>query len=187
MTFKKHKERWCNCQRCPLHKTRKHVVLLRGTVPAPVLFVGEAPGQSEDVLGRPFVGPAGKLLDRIIGEAGLNPGDFALTNLIGCIPLDEDNAKVSAPPEDAVTACKPRLIEVFDLVRPKLVVWVGREAESWGPYLLKYRVENIENHAMIHPAAILRMHVTMIGLTIQKEIVALADVWDALIQTRKVL
>jgi len=85
--FQRHARRWSRCQRCRLSQCRNRVVLARGRVPAEVVFVGEAPGASENVIGRPFVGPAGHLLDYVITQ-GLGPDfrSYAITNLVGCFP-----------------------------------------------------------------------------------------------------
>jgi uracil-DNA glycosylase len=64
-----HVDDWKDCTRCPLHTVRSNVVLARGSIPCDILFVGEAPGRSEDALGKPFVGPAGILLDEMIEDA----------------------------------------------------------------------------------------------------------------------
>lgn len=87
MNFSDHVDRWKHCTLCPLHKVRRQVVLARGKLPADVLMVGEAPGLSEDVLGAPFTGPAGQLLDRIITATELENYRIAFTNLVGCIPM----------------------------------------------------------------------------------------------------
>lgn len=68
-TWLEHVARWRDCQLCPLAQQRDNIVLARGTVPCDVLFVGEAPGVSEDALGLPFVGPAGQLLDQVVDRA----------------------------------------------------------------------------------------------------------------------
>lgn len=68
--YSAHVERWKSCQRCALGRTRDKIVLAKGRLPCDVLFVGEAPGESEDVIGLPFVGPAGRLLDEMIRDAG---------------------------------------------------------------------------------------------------------------------
>lgn len=68
-TWREHVDKWKDCQRCPLAQQRGSICLARGTVPCDVLLVGEAPGASEDALGRPFVGPAGDLLDKIVRRA----------------------------------------------------------------------------------------------------------------------
>ena len=78
--------RWASCQRCLLCQRRGRVVLARGRVPATVLLVGEAPGESENTLGEPFCGPAGHLLNSILSKAlPSNPG-YCLSNIICCIP-----------------------------------------------------------------------------------------------------
>jgi DNA polymerase len=163
--------RWQDCQKCSLHKTRRQVVLARGVVPATILFVGEAPGVSEDTLGKPFCGPAGKLLDRIIESGTDNQISYALTNLVCCIPKDEDGRKSGEPPEAAIKACAPRLLEFYKLCRPRLVVAVGALAER---YMLKL-LQPPAWVPIIHPAAIRRMDVARQGLAIQRCVVALAD------------
>ena len=179
--YQRHRNRWGECEKCNLCKRRKHVVLARGRVPCSILFLGEAPGSSEDVLGVPFIGPAGKLLDRII-ERGLDgQWDYALTNLVACIPLDKDGKKMGEPDEECIEACAPRLKEIVHLCHPQLIVCVGKLATkhiskwprctdtcSW----LIYYVH------IIHPAAILRMDISQRGLAVQRSIVAISDAVD---------
>lgn len=174
--FQVHRSKWIDCQRCPLHEKRNKVCLVRGQLPAQVLFVGEAPGHSEDSLGVPFVGPAGKLLDKILDKAV--PQDpqvtYALTNLVGCIPLelasDGSTEKASEPDEEAIAACRPRLVEIARIVKPKLVVAVGKLA---GKHLLAdgNEFDDVGLIEVIHPAAILRSQPTSIPLLIQRTIV----------------
>lgn len=171
----RHCQKWKNCKRCLLCKKRNRVVLARGMVPAPVLFVGEAPGASEDVLGKPFCGPAGKLLDQIIERAIDAQYDYALTNLVACIPIGADGNKMQEPPEEAIEACKSRLKEFVEMCKPKLIVDVGKLAAKWGP--AKHGVDSIQ---IIHPAAILRMDVSQRGLAIQRSIVTISDAVDEL-------
>lgn len=132
--FATHRRQWADCRRCPLHEHRRSVCLFRGEIPARVLFVGEAPGFGEDTLGVPFVGPAGKMLDRIFASAcrklGRTP-TAAFANLLACIPTDADRQKVSEPPEGSVRACAPRLGEFVYLCEPRLVVCVGKEAKDY--------------------------------------------------------
>lgn len=143
--WQRHKEKWSNCERCALSKVRQRVVLLGGlngekvdSLPCDVVFIGEGPGQSEDVIGKPFVGPAGHLLAELVEDAkqmsGVDP-TVALTNLIACIPL-EDN-KVGEPPDFAVLECAPRLFEIIKICKPKLIVLVGKHAREWYPALLE--------------------------------------------------
>ncbi len=177
--YQRHVAKWGKCKQCDLCHHRKHVVLLRGTVPAPILFVGEAPGESEDVRGIPFDGPAGQLLDHIIEQAGIPEKKCAWTNLIACIPRDETQTKLAVPPKFAIDACTDRLRECVSLVKPKLLVWVGKEAakhapkiaaqaiycKDWGPWTVE----------IMHPAYILRAHIAQQSLMIQRCVVALAD------------
>ncbi len=74
------------CTRCPLHATRTHAVPGEGPEEAGVMVVGEAPGRMEDKLGRPFVGPAGKLLDSLLELAGLSRSEVYITNVVKCRP-----------------------------------------------------------------------------------------------------
>ncbi len=178
--YSQHRDKWKNCELCNLCERRGKVVLARGTVPADVLFVGEAPGVSEDVLGRPFVGPAGKLLDTIIYSAKIaamqwpeNPRfAIAFTNIIACIPKN-GGAKIGEPPKYAVEACSDRLTEFIALCNPRLIVAVGKFAiNNLGNYTSSGTVEVIE---IVHPAAILRADVTQKGMQTQRAVATLAD------------
>ena len=147
------KTKWESCSQCPLCEVRRHVVLARGNVPCDILFVGEAPGQSEDVLGVPFVGPAGHLLDKQVEEALLNSGAvelrLAFTNLVCCIPKESRGGqKVPEPSKEYIGACAPRLDEFMCLCKPKLTVAVGDLAEEYLAELADVKIT--------HPAAILR-------------------------------
>lgn len=162
MKYSEHKKYWDNCEKCYLHKRRTRVVLARGRIPCDILFVGEAPGFSEDVQGIPFIGPAGKLLDTIVSESIPNTLRFLVTNLIGCIPLEQENyTKVETPPIGCVNACSERIQQLVDIAKPKLLVCVGKEAEHYlmnekhKAYIqlnncIKYKIE------ITHPSAILQ-------------------------------
>lgn len=139
--------------------------LVRGTVPCDVLFIGEAPGQSENVLGLPFVGPAGKLLDSIvtrsIGEENQHRAadgkpalTWAFTNLVGCFPRGEDGRKAEQPDPVEIKQCRPRLAGLYDLCRPRLIVCVGSLAASWLDRAVPHR--EAESRRIDHPAAMLR-------------------------------
>lgn len=168
--YQRHKKKWGECQKCPLHRTRNKVVLARGKIPADVLFIGEAPGASEDVLGKPFIGPAGKLLDRIIRES-LGNTSYLLTNLVGCIPLGDDGNKTAEPPPKRIKSCSPRLQELVKMCDPEIVVYVGKLAQRYGPRHL----DKTKTVSIIHPAAILRMDVSQKGLAMQRNIVTLKN------------
>jgi uracil-DNA glycosylase family 4 len=143
------------------------------------LFVGEAPGDSEDVLGSPFKGPAGKLMDRIIKTAGLDSG-FALTNLVGCKP-DKSGASHD-PPAYAIEACSERLLQITEIAKPELIVWVGALSKTWGPRILNGYIESygVATTHVLHPSAILQTHITQRGLAIQNAIITIADAVEEL-------
>lgn len=165
--YAQHKAKWINCKLCQLAEKRQRVVIARGTFPCDVLFIGEAPGQSEDSVGVPFVGPAGDLMDRIIKQAIVGGETYALTNLVGCIPLEDYGQKTAQPPKDAILACKPRVIEFIDICKPKLIVLVGDLAKK------HVDVGEYKSISITHPAAILRMDITQKGLATQRCIVAI--------------
>lgn len=112
------------CVRCKLAKTRSNVVFGEGNPRARVMFIGEAPGFHEDRQGRPFVGPAGQLLDRIIENGmGLRRSDVYIANVNKCRPPENRD-----PEPDEVAACLPYLEEQVRLVRPEVIVALGRVA-----------------------------------------------------------
>ena len=109
------------CPRCRLCNHRTHVVPPGGNLRSPIVFVGEAPGETEDRLAQPFVGKAGKMLDRLLAESGLNRNDIMITNAVKCRPPDNRRPKA-----DEMEACFPYLEEEL---RPKrLIVALGRTA-----------------------------------------------------------
>lgn len=159
--YQQHVEKWIHCDRCTLSQKRSNVVLYRGSIPCDILFIGEAPGQSEDILAKPFIGPAGKLLDFIIKEA-LDSYNltYGITNLVGCIPKDENNEKVHEPDKECIMTCSSRLSELYKIAKPKAIICVGGLAKK---YLItnikKFQVdipEQTPREAITHPSAILR-------------------------------
>lgn len=163
--------------------------MARGTLPCDVAFVGEAPGESEDVLGVPFIGPAGKLLDHIIARSigvtngerdrlGKGPLVFSLFNLVGCIPRDEQDGKAEAPDDVAVRSCSPRLQALVKLADPRLLVTVGSLAEDYLEPGYKHSIvfhRPISRVHLTHPAAILRLNIAQRNLLIQRCIVTLSN------------
>lgn len=174
MNFKEHRIKWNNCQGCHLCKTRKHVVLARGSIPCDILLCGEAPGASEDVLGQPFTGPAGMLLDKIVERATKGRQiKFAFTNLVACIPLGDDGKKTGEPSLESIEACSERLEEFYGLSSPKAIICVGKLAYE---HMQGYN-DGIMPFAMItHPAAILRAELSQQGLMCQNSVVTISDV-----------
>ncbi|MEM2925610.1 MAG: uracil-DNA glycosylase [Methanocellales archaeon] len=110
-----------SCSKCDLHKSRTQAVFSRGALNPRVLFIGEAPGLEEDLMGKPFVGRSGKLLDRWI--AYLEIDSYAITNVVKCRP-----PRNRAPTKAEVEACKPYLIRQIAIYKPKLIVLLGKVA-----------------------------------------------------------
>jgi uracil-DNA glycosylase family 4 len=112
------------CRQCRLCAARKQAVLGVGDRNADWLFVGEGPGAEEDARGEPFVGQAGKLLDNMLAAIGLKRGaDVYIANAVKCRPPEN---RTPAPEE--VAACNPYLVRQIELIRPKLIVALGRPA-----------------------------------------------------------
>ena len=164
--WERHVKNWRGCQKCTLSRRRKKVVLARGKIPCDVLFIGEAPGHSENIMGKPFIGPAGKLMEKILEKALDGQYDYALTNLVACIPLGENDNKLQQPPEECIEACEPRLQEFLDVAIPDVVITVGRLAE-------KHFVS--ANNSIVHPAAMLRMPLAQKSLAIQQAEITISE------------
>lgn len=177
--YTRFKNKWANCTACPLSITRTRVVLCRGHIPCDVLFLGEAPGASEDIIGQPFVGPAGKLLDEIIVEAAamsLRGSNFrpCFTNVICCLPVEE-GSKLREPPGWAIASCEPRLVEFLEICTPRLVVLVGDVASE------NFKYSDFQNTISItHPAAILRADVVKRPLMYKRCVVTLSNALEVL-------
>lgn len=173
-----HVKKWKNCQECALCTQRNKIVIARGVVPADILFVGEAPGVSEDALGMPFVGPAGQLLDAIVDSA-LAASKFptattVFTNLVLCFPRDAKQTDDHRPESEEIEACAPRLREFAEIARPRLVVCVGDTAKDWVRHLLGETGSNAWCD-IIHPAAITRMHPVQRSMVEKRCFVVLRD------------
>lgn len=179
--FQAHLARWDGCTRCDLHRGRRRLVFARGRVPCDVLFLGQAPGRSEDSEGQPFVGPAGHLLDRIVARAGAGrPGlRVAFTNLVCCVPLDLETLAEEEPLPEEIRACAPRLLEFIELARPRLLVAVGSLARDWLDTKRKHHLVAPGApvlHHMVHPAAILKATAAQKGAMARDAEVNLASV-----------
>jgi DNA polymerase len=128
------KQEWINmivaeievCHKCKLWRHRKNVVPGEGCVEAEVMFVGEAPGYREDIEGRPFVGVAGKLLDKLLSKIKLSRNEIYITNLIKCRPPENRD-----PLTSELDACTPFLDRQIELIKPRIIVPLGRHATSY--------------------------------------------------------
>ncbi len=150
----------CNCQKCPLSRTRQNFVFGVGNPKADIVFVGEAPGVQEDLQGLPFVGRAGKLLDKILAAIELTRNEVYICNVLKCRP-----PKNRDPLPAEVEQCEPHLISQLHLINPKLIVALGRISACT---LLKTKesLKNLRNQIFnyagidlmvtYHPAALLR-------------------------------
>ena len=148
-----------NCNDCPLSGGRTNAVPGEGNPQADVMFIGEGPGFQEDRQGRPFVGPAGKLLDGLLASIGTNREDVFIANMVKCRPPENRDP---APPE--LAACTKYLDRQIELVNPKLIVTLGRFA--FGRYfpgegITRARGQLREKDGrkifpVLHPAAVLR-------------------------------
>ena len=113
-----------DCRRCKLHLGRTHVVFGIGNPNAKLMFVGEGPGRDEDLQGEPFVGRAGQLLTDIITKGmGLTREDVYIANVVKCRPPENRN-----PEPDEVASCEPFLKKQIELIRPKIIVALGKFA-----------------------------------------------------------
>ena len=146
------------CQRCELSQGRTKTVPGEGPENAEIMFIGEAPGFHEDRQGRPFVGAAGKFLDELLASIGLTREDVYICNVIKCRPPGNRD-----PQPDEMAACKPFLDKQIELVRPKLIVTLGRY--SMARYFPNTQITRIHGqpkrignriyYPMFHPAAAL--------------------------------
>jgi uracil-DNA glycosylase family 4 len=145
-----------SCARCPLGQGRTKAVPGEGPVQAEILLVGEAPGRDEDLAGRPFVGRAGSILDRCLGEAGIDRSRVFITNVVKCRP-----PKNRRPKKDEVEACRNYLESQIELVQPKVVCLMGNAAakavlDVEGVTSLRGQVFRDLFLVTFHPAAVLR-------------------------------
>ncbi len=111
------------CRQCGLGSSRTNAVPGEGNPNARIMFIGEAPGADEDAQGRPFVGRAGQLLDKIIVACGLKRGDVYIGNILKCRPPENRD-----PRADEIIACLPYLQRQIELIKPEIIVALGAHA-----------------------------------------------------------
>jgi DNA polymerase len=130
-------EKWAGCTKCPLHTTRKNLVFGEGNPNADLMIIGTAPGEEEDLLGRPYMGESGAILNDFLNGARLSrEEDVYITNIVCCYPQmvkeDERTGKkyVGArdPKKEERMACRERLLETIYIVDPMLIVAFGKPA-----------------------------------------------------------
>lgn len=148
------------CEKCSLGKTRTKFVFGGGNPQSPIVFVGEAPGKDEDLQGEPFVGRAGKLLDKIFAAINLSREDVYICNVLKCRPPQNRD-----PLPSEIELCEPYLLRQLEIIQPGLIVALGRIAAHT---LLKikdrmmdmrkqtYIYHGIPMKVTYHPSALLR-------------------------------
>ena len=114
------------CKLCPLHRLRTRAVPGEGDRSAELMFIGEGPGRDEDAQGRPFVGRAGQLLRKIIAAKKFREDEVYITNMVKCRPPDN-----RVPHREEEEACSPYLIRQIELIRPKVIVLLGKTPTDW--------------------------------------------------------
>lgn len=144
------------CQLCPLHSTRTNAVPGAGQPASGIVFIGEGPGKNEDLQGLPFVGAAGKYLDQLLASIKLTRDQVYITNIVKCRPPNNRD-----PLPEEVSTCAPYLTEQLTLLKPKLIVTLGRHAMNF--FLPNLKISDCHGQAkrfrgqvylpLYHPAA----------------------------------
>jgi len=126
VSFPELEEKVLSCRLCPLSSSRTRAVPGEGDKGAELMFVGEAPGRDEDAAGRPFVGRAGRLLTKIVEAMKWKREEVYITNVVKCRPPDN-----RTPLPEEVEKCSPYLVRQIELVRPKVIVTLGKVATDF--------------------------------------------------------
>jgi uracil-DNA glycosylase family protein len=156
------------CTACPLWKTGTQTVFGEGKPTAKVIFVGEQPGNDEDIAGEPFVGPAGKFLDKCLEEAGINRDEVYVTNAVKHFKWEPKGKRRihKKPNAREIAACRPWLDAEIDLLKPRVLVCLGataaqallgkefRVSQQRGQWVKSDLAEKVM--ATVHPSSILR-------------------------------
>ncbi|HLX68889.1 MAG TPA: UdgX family uracil-DNA binding protein [Verrucomicrobiae bacterium] len=167
-TIRKLQEAARDCQACPLWKTATQTVFGEGSLHAKVVFVGEQPGNDEDLAGKPFVGPAGKLLDRALVEAGIERDEVYVTNVVKHFKWEPEGKRRihKKPNAGEIDACRPWLEAELEVLKPKVLVCLGATAaqallgkefhvsQQRGVFVESSLAEHVL--ATVHPSSILR-------------------------------
>ena len=160
MTLQQLAGQCASCQKCKLGKSRTNLVFGVGKDDADIMFIGEGPGEQEDLQGEPFVGAAGKLLDEMLSIIDLDRSNIYIANIVKCRPpMNRD------PEEVEQDACISYLREQIRIVNPKIIVCLGRIAakkimdsniritQAHGDWMC---IDGVWHMAMYHPSALLR-------------------------------
>ena len=145
------------CTKCELWKTRKRVVFGEGNPHAEILFVGEAPGANEDEQSKPFVGAAGKNLDKYLAKVGLNREEVFIANVIKCRPPENRN-----PSANEIKKCTPWLYEQIRQINPKVICPMGN-------FAAKYILSGCDTEKMANIQGISYLHGKVVEMEIHGE------------------
>ena len=157
-----------SCRACPLWKTGTQTVFGEGSAEARVMFVGEQPGNDEDLAGRPFVGPAGKFLDKVLEEVGIDREEVYVTNVVKHFKWEPAGKRRihKKPNSREIAACRPWLEAELNVVKPTVLVCLGataaqallgkefRVSQQRGQLIQSDLAEHVM--ATVHPSSILR-------------------------------
>jgi len=142
--LKEIKEEVIRCRKCPLYKSRILPVIGEGNHQAEIMLIGEAPGFSEAQTGRPFCGKAGKVLDELLGTAGIERKDVYITNI-----LKDRPPRNRDPRREEIKACTPYLDRQIEAIKPKTIITLGNFATAY--ILEKYGLKNmVQGISKIH-------------------------------------
>ena len=156
--FSKHYDKWNGCDACGLGSlATRHVLRPRGYIPCEILFIGMAPGLSEDARGWPMIGPTKDVLDEWIEESGVSALRWAIQNLIACMSREAERpAKYRDPSGYEIMKCRPRLIELVKLCAPGQIVLLGKLSQHVFP---KEWFRECQYLDLPHPASVFRKEV----------------------------
>ncbi|MBI3892413.1 MAG: uracil-DNA glycosylase [Candidatus Wallbacteria bacterium] len=155
--------------RCKLCRTRTKFVFGEGSPTARLMFVGEGPGEQEDLSGRPFVGPAGQLLDKVLQSVGITREEVYITNVVKCRPPGN-----RTPTDEEMAECGPILMEQIRILKPRLIGALGNVAKNFflgktAPGITRCMgqffpwKDGIELQALYHPSFLLRNQQRTVG------------------------
>lgn len=156
----KNAQKYDDCQKCELHRNRIKFVYGEGNPQADMMLIGEGPGSDENKQGRPFVGRAGQLLNKMLTAIHLKREDVYIANIVKCQPPGNRN-----PLPDEAGQCLPYLQEQIELVQPKLIVLLGKVAALYllnlkdtlgNMRLRRFTLKGVPTYVTYHPAALLR-------------------------------
>jgi len=168
------------CVKCGLHKTRTQTVFGVGDENADWMLIGEAPGAEEDRLGDPFVGQAGKLLDNMLAAIGLSRrANVYIANVLKCRPPGNRN-----PTPEEVAQCSPHLLQQIELIKPKLIVAMGRFAAQT---LLETSASIASLRGRVHQYAGVPLIVTYHPAYLLRTLEDKAKTWEDLLFAKKVM